>query len=59
MRLQHFFASVNKAMTQLNWEPQYDNVSGLQDSFENDYLKSGRDRKEIDFSIDEEIIKVL
>ena len=59
MRLQHFFASVNKAMTQLNWGPQYDNVSGLQDSFENDYLKSGRDRKEIDFSIDEEIIKVL
>ena len=59
MRLQHFFASVNKAMTQLNWEPEYDLVSGLKDSFENDYLKSGRNRKEIDFSIDEEILKVL
>ena len=59
MRLQHFFASVNKAITQLNWEPEYDLVSGLQDSFENDYLKSGRNRKEIDFSIDEEILKVL
>ena len=59
MRLQHFFASVNKAMTQLNWEPEYDLVSGLQDSFENDYLKSGRNQKEIDFSIDEEILKVL
>lgn len=58
MRLQHFFASVSKAMTQLNWEPKYDLVSGLKDSFENDYLKSGRNRKEIDFSIDEEIIKV-
>lgn len=58
MRLQHFFASVSKAMTQLNWEPEYDLISGLKDSFENDYLKSGRNRKEIDFSIDEDILKV-
>ncbi len=58
MRLQHFFASVSKAMTELNWEPEYDLISGLKDSFENDYLKSGRNQKEIDFSIDEEILKV-
>ncbi|MDJ0773441.1 MAG: NAD-dependent epimerase/dehydratase family protein [Mastigocoleus sp. MO_167.B18] len=58
MRLQHFCASVNKAMTELNWKPKYDLVSGLKDSFKHDYLKSGRNEKEIDFSIDEEILKV-
>ena len=56
MRMQHFFASVNKAMTQLDWHPDYDLISGLKDSFKNDYLTSERDRKEIDFSIDEEIL---
>ncbi len=56
VRLQHFFADVNKAMTELNWQPEYDLVSGLKDSFENDYLVSGRDRAEIDFSVDEEIL---
>ncbi len=56
LRVQHFFASVNKAMTELNWKPQYDLISGLTDSFQNDYLLSGRDKSEIDFSIDDEII---
>jgi nucleoside-diphosphate-sugar epimerase len=57
MRLQHFFASVNKAMTELNWKPEYDLIAGLKDSFENDYLASGRDKKDVDFSTDEEILK--
>lgn len=56
MRVQHFFASVNKAMTELNWQPEYDLVSGLKDSLENDYLPSGQDKTEIDFSVDEEIL---
>ncbi|MCP6759342.1 MAG: NAD-dependent epimerase/dehydratase family protein [Fischerella sp. CENA71] len=56
LRTQHFFASVNKAMTQLDWTPEYDLISGLKDSFENDYLVSGRDKSEIDFSVDEEIL---
>ena len=56
MRTQHFFASVNKAMTELAWQPEYDLISGLQDSFENDYLTSGRDRSEVDFSVDDEIL---
>ncbi|RAM49012.1 MAG: 3-beta hydroxysteroid dehydrogenase [Hapalosiphonaceae cyanobacterium JJU2] len=56
LRTQHFFASVNKAMTQLDWTPEYDLISGLKDSFENDYLVSGRNQAEIDFSIDEEIL---
>lgn len=59
MRVQHFFADVHKAITQLNWQPEYDLVSGLQDSFQNDYLASSRDQAEIDFSIDDEILKTV
>lgn len=58
LRLQHFFADVNKAMIDLHWKPKYDLVSGLKDSFEKDYLVSKRQDKEIDFSLDEKIIKV-
>jgi nucleoside-diphosphate-sugar epimerase len=56
MRAQHFFASVNRATTELNWQPQYDLISGLQDSFQNDYLTSGAAQGEIDFSVDDEIL---
>jgi nucleoside-diphosphate-sugar epimerase len=57
LRVQHFFASINKAKTQLNWQPEYDLISGLQDSFQNDYQPSGRHQTEVDFSVDDEIIK--
>ncbi|MBD2353369.1 NAD-dependent epimerase/dehydratase family protein [Tolypothrix sp. FACHB-123] len=57
MRTQHFFASVNKAQTELSWKPEYDLLSGLTDAFNNDYLASGRDKAEIDFSVDEEILQ--
>lgn len=43
-------------MTELNWQPKFDLVSGLKDSFENDFIASGRDKKEVDFSIDDEIL---
>lgn len=56
MRTQHFFASVNKAMTQLSWQPEYDLISGLQDAFENDYLTARRDQALVDFSVDDEIL---
>ncbi|AKG20045.1 NAD-dependent epimerase/dehydratase family protein [Calothrix sp. 336/3] len=59
MRVQHFFADIHKAMTELSWQPKYDLVSGLQDSFHNDYLPSGRDQQEIDFSVDEEILQAV
>lgn len=59
MRVQHFFASVNKAMSELNWQPEFDLVSGLKDSFQNDYLTSGRDKAEIDFSVDDEILQAV
>lgn len=59
LRVQHFFASINKAMLELNWQPEFDLISGLKDSFENDFLTSGRDKAEIDFSVDDEILKAV
>jgi nucleoside-diphosphate-sugar epimerase len=56
MRTQHFFASVQKAEAELGWKPQYDLLSGLKDSFQNDYLASGRAQSEVDFSVDDEIL---
>lgn len=57
LRTQHFFTSIQKAQTELNWQPTYDLVSGLKDSFQNDYLASGRNNAEVDFSVDDEILK--
>ncbi|MDJ0735184.1 MAG: NAD-dependent epimerase/dehydratase family protein [Nostocaceae cyanobacterium] len=57
LRMQHFFASVEKAKTQLDWQPEYDLISGLKDAFTNDYLAVGRDKQEIDFALDEEILQ--
>ncbi|MEH2403947.1 NAD-dependent epimerase/dehydratase family protein [Nostoc sp.] len=59
MRVQHFFASVNKAQTELNWQPEYDLISGLQDSLENDYLANAKHKAEVDFSVDEEILQAV
>lgn len=59
MRVQHFFADVRKAMTELNWTPEFDLVSGLKDAFQNDYLTAGRDSAEVDFSTDDEILSSL
>ncbi|MBD2527025.1 NAD-dependent epimerase/dehydratase family protein [Nostoc sp. FACHB-133] len=59
MRVQHFFASVNKAQTELNWQPEYDLISGLQDSLENDYLANAKDKAEVDFSVDDEILQAV
>lgn len=59
LRVQHFFADIHKAMTDLNWQPQYDLVSGLKDSLTQDYLPSGGDKKEVDFSLDEQILEQL
>jgi nucleoside-diphosphate-sugar epimerase len=56
-RLQHFFADINLAHQELQWQPEYDLVSGLQDSFKEDYLHRGRDRQLIDFSTDDLILK--
>lgn len=57
MRVQHFFADIHKAKQELGWQPQFDLVDGLKDSFQKDYLTSGRGQSEIDFSTDEEILQ--
>ncbi len=56
MRPQHFFCSVEKAKQELDWQPKFNLISGLQDSLKNDYLPSGRDKAEIDFSTDDQIL---
>jgi nucleoside-diphosphate-sugar epimerase len=57
MRTQHFFAAIEKAKTDLQWQPTFDLVAGLQDAFEHDYLPSGRGQAAIDFSTDDEILQ--
>jgi nucleoside-diphosphate-sugar epimerase len=56
LRPQHFFADIHKAMSDLDWQPQFDLVSGLKDSFQKGYLASGRDQSEVDFSLDDQIL---
>ncbi|MBE9041159.1 NAD-dependent epimerase/dehydratase family protein [Oscillatoriales cyanobacterium LEGE 11467] len=56
LRSQHFFTNIHKAKEELNWQPKFDLVSGLKDSFQNDYLVNDRDKAEVDFSIDDEIL---
>ena len=56
MRTQHFFADIHKAKTELDWQPEFDLISGLKDSYQNDYLKTGRDQAAIDFSLDDQIL---
>lgn len=59
LRVQHFFTDIHKAKTELGWTPEFDLVAGLKDSFQNDYLVTGRDKAEIDFSLDDEIIAAV
>lgn len=57
MRVQHFFTSIEKAKAELNWHPSFDLVSGLKDAFQNDYLDSGRNQGDVDFALDDQILK--
>jgi nucleoside-diphosphate-sugar epimerase len=57
LRVQHFFTDIHKAINELNWQPEYDLVSGLTDAFTNDYLASGRQNADIDFSVDNQILQ--
>ncbi|MBW4482122.1 MAG: NAD-dependent epimerase/dehydratase family protein [Tildeniella torsiva UHER 1998/13D] len=56
MRVQHFFTAIDKAQAELGWAPTYDLVTGLKDSFQNDYLTSGADKAEVDFTLDDKIL---
>ena len=59
MRVQHFFTDISKAKTELDWQPQFDLVSGLTDSYKNDYLADKKNKTDIDFSLDEQIVSTL
>ena len=59
MRAQHFFAAIHKAKADLDWSPTFDLVAGLQDSYQNDYLVSGRNQATIDVSTDDEILAAV
>ncbi|MBE9110136.1 NAD-dependent epimerase/dehydratase family protein [Nodosilinea sp. LEGE 07298] len=56
MRVQHFFTAIDKAQAELGWAPTYDLVTGLKDSFQNDYLASGAGKAAIDFALDDQIL---
>lgn len=59
LRVQHFFTSISQALNDLDWEPEFDLIEGLKDSYNNDFLRSGRDQKEVDFSLDEQIFSAV
>lgn len=56
MRDQHFFASVDKAMEDLDWKPKFGLIDGLKDSYEKDFGR-GTYRKEPDFTTDDMILE--
>ncbi|MEM9214244.1 MAG: NAD-dependent epimerase/dehydratase family protein [Cyanobacteria bacterium P01_F01_bin.150] len=56
MRVQNFFADIHKAKADLKWTPKYDLVSGLKDSFTQDYLINSTVQA-VDFSTDDMILK--
>ncbi|XP_057493447.1 chloroplast stem-loop binding protein of 41 kDa b, chloroplastic [Actinidia eriantha] len=54
-RDQHFFASIDKAKSELGWKPEFDLVGGLMDSYNLDFGR-GTFRKAADFSTDDMIL---
>lgn len=55
MKMQHFFASVDKAKSVLGWKPEFDLVEGLADSYNLDFGR-GTFRKAADFTTDDIIL---
>jgi nucleoside-diphosphate-sugar epimerase len=58
LRDQHFFTSIAKAETELDWAPEFSLVDGLTDSYNLDFGR-GTFRKEADFSTDDIILEKL
>ena len=56
MRDQHFFTSVDKAMAELDWVPEFGLVDGLRDSYQKDFGR-GNFRKAADFTTDDQILE--
>ncbi len=51
LRMNNFFTDISKIKKDLTWEPKFDLLNGLIDSYKNDYLLVNH--KEVDFSSDE------
>jgi nucleoside-diphosphate-sugar epimerase len=54
----HFFASAEKAKRELGWTPRHDFLSDVP-SLVRDYVASGRQHKDIDFSVDDKILNAM
>ncbi|GIL71894.1 hypothetical protein Vretimale_649 [Volvox reticuliferus] len=57
-RTVHFFASSDKAKRELGWKPNHDFQKDVA-ALVADYKAQGRDKKEVDFSIDDKIFAAL
>jgi hypothetical protein len=58
LRTVHFFASSEKAKRELGWVPRHDFLGDV-DQLVREYQKSGRQNKDIDFSIDDKILSAV
>ena len=58
LRDQHFFTSVDKAMADLDWKPEFGLLDGLKDSYQKDFGR-GTMRKKPDFTCDDLILEKL
>ena len=56
MRVQHFFADIHRAKTDLSWAPKFDLISGLKDSFINDFQANHRGEGDLDTTLDDQIL---
>lgn len=59
LRMQHFFTSIEKAIANLDWEPEIDLGNGLESAFHQDYLANHRDQQTVDLSLDDQILASL
>ncbi|KAJ9528393.1 hypothetical protein QJQ45_020327 [Haematococcus lacustris] len=58
LRDQHFFTSVDKAMADLNWKPEFSLLDGLKDSYDKDFGR-GTFRKAAEFKTDDMVLEKL
>ena len=56
MRVQHFFASIDKAQKDLGWTPRYGLTDGLKDAYDNHYSQA---EQSVDFELDEQILAAI
>lgn len=57
-RTGHFIASADKAKRELGWKPRHDFLADVS-SMVREYTSSGRQNKDIDFTIDDKILAAV